>query len=104
MVCSGWCGEVGGTGTYTANDLMEMAGRCHAWVDQRVEPLDGQLGASEPEEAMSRRGEAEGGHHPGTAMHLGAGVCERMIVNEAESPVCGLGTIRRSESTRGGGL
>jgi hypothetical protein len=58
--------------TYTANDLMEMAGRSHAWIDKRIEALDGQLSASEPEEAMSRRDEAEGGHHPGTPMHLGA--------------------------------
>ena len=57
--------------TYTANDLMEMAGRSYARIDKGIETLDGQLGASEPEEAMSRRGEAEGGYHPGTPMHLG---------------------------------
>jgi len=57
-------------GTYAANDLMEMAGGSHAWVDKRIESLDGQLTASEPEEAMGRCSEAERGHQPGILMHL----------------------------------
>lgn len=80
---------------------MEMAGRCHAWVDKGIETLDGQLSASEPEEAMSRRGEAEDGNHPGTLMHLGPGVL-RDYCNEVEYVrLVVLGLIRRSGWTRG---
>jgi len=57
-------------GTYTADDLVEMAGRGLARVYQRVETLHGELRASEAEQGAGGRDQPEGGEGQ-TLMHSG---------------------------------